>query len=344
MPEQIAVVGAGIIGCLVTRQLLAAVPERRITLIDRDIAGGGASLRSAGVHFPIGRTARLRAMTAFSEDAFRDLLTDQPDLPIHPVDLWAVAAPERAAALRIAFIAPGEEQTVPTDRLGAVTGPPGAVAWPVPGCHVTDVGALVQRLVRELRGAVTLLEGTSVDAIAERPGGVALSLASGETLTVDRLVLAPGPWVNAPAWAALTAPLGLRVKKVVALHLDLPPDDGAPAVLFPEEDAFLVPLRHRGHWLYSYTCPEWDISPDGLQRGLTGQNLGEARAVLERYAPDLAPALRSGRVFCDAYSPAREPVVETVGERGAIVFAGAANGSGYRLAPAIAAETVRRLA
>ncbi|MDT1000338.1 FAD-binding oxidoreductase, partial [Pseudomonas aeruginosa] len=73
------------------------------------------------------------------------------------------------------------------------------------------------------------------------------------------------------------------------------------------------------------------------------QNLDEAQAVLRRYAPDLADRLRSGRVFCDAYSPSREPIVAKIGGGGRIIFAGAANGSGYRLAPAIAAETLSLL-
>jgi len=59
---------------------------------------------------------------------------------------------------------------------------------------------------------------------------------------------------------------------------------------------------------------------------------------LERYLPELADAASSGRVFCDAYSPTGEPCVRTLDQAGRIVFAGAANGSGYRLAPAIASE------
>ena len=71
--------------------------------------------------------------------------------------------------------------------------------------------------------------------------------------------------------------------------------------------------------------------------------LAEVSAWARRYAPELAGRLRSGRVFCDAYSPSREPIVAMVGASGRIIFAGAANGSGYRLAPAIAAETLRLL-
>ena len=67
-------------------------------------------------------------------------------------------------------------------------------------------------------------------------------------------------------------------------------------------------------------------------------NLGAARDCLRQYSPSLAAACHSGRVFCDAYSPDGEPVVRALDESGRIVFAGAANGSGYRLAPAIAAQ------
>lgn len=345
MSERIAILGAGIIGCLIAREVLTAAPGSRITVIDRDLAGCGASLRSAGVHFPVGRTPRVRAMAALSQDYYRDLAIGRPDLPIRPLDLHAVSSREHADALRAIFVAPGEARRPSAGELAdLVTWPEESAVWRVPGSHCADVGTLVQHLLHGLRGAVTLLEGTGVDAVRETGDGVAVSLANGETLVVDRLALAPGPWVNAHPWAALTEPLGARVKKVVALHLDHPVTDGAAAVMFPHEDAFIVPLPHRGHWLFSYTCLEWDVSPDALPRGLSERNLREARAILRRYAPDLAPGLRAGRVFCDAYSPTREPLVTTVGDSGAIVFAGAANGSGYRLAPAIAIEAARLLA
>ncbi|GAA3079868.1 hypothetical protein GCM10020000_77090 [Streptomyces olivoverticillatus] len=45
------------------------------------------------------------------------------------------------------------------------------------------------------------------------------------------------------------------MKKVVALHVEQRPrpDDGV--IVFEDADAFLLPVHHRGHWLFSYTCP-----------------------------------------------------------------------------------------
>jgi glycine/D-amino acid oxidase-like deaminating enzyme len=102
-------------------------------------------------------------------------------------------------------------------------------------------------------------------------------------------------------------------------------------------------MPDRGYWLFSYTCLEWDVVPDELHSGISHRNLREAHDILRRYAPEETPSIRAGRVFCDAYSPTREPIVAVAGHTGNVIFAGAANGSGYRLAPGIATEVVQLL-
>jgi D-arginine dehydrogenase len=344
LASRIAVIGGGIIGCLVAREVLAALPSAKLTLIERDLVGAGASQRSAGVHFPLGGTDRVRAMSVTSQAYYDDLKARFPALPIYPLALDAAAPAGVAPALRSRFVDPGPLQAMDPAAGPSISWPGGGATWRVPGCRVAEVGDLVRSLAFELRDRAEVLEGVRVRAIAERPHGVSLELSTGETCEIEKVVLAPGPWVNAREWREHTAGLGVRVKKVVALHIDHPLQDGDVGVLFPEEDAFLVPLAHRGHWLFSYTCLEWDVLPDELHDGVSEGNLADARAALGRYSPELAGRIRSGRVFCDAYSPAREPLVIAVGGAGNVVFAGAANGSGYRLAPAIAAEAVRLLA
>ena len=316
MSEQkprVAVVGGGIIGCLVAREICARhnpahSPQPDVVLLERDAVGSGASRRSAGLSIPSGATERIRGMAKFSGDYYDHLAQFRPDLPIYPVAMTVVA----------------EES--------------GAAAQSVEGCHYTDVDSLVRALVRDLRERIRVREGVRVTGIESGSGGVELELGTGETLTVDHAVLAPGPWINAPAWRRYVEPLGLRVKKIAALHVDQSPDAGDRVRYFTDDDAFLLPMAYRGHWLFSYTCPEWDVDPDALHDGLSPAVLGEARNLLSRLAPDLAEHATSGRVFCDAYSPDREPRVQALDEAGRIVFAGAANGSGYRLASAIASE------
>ncbi|KUN00497.1 FAD-dependent oxidoreductase [Streptomyces yokosukanensis] len=341
----VAIVGAGILGCVTARETLARFPGASIAVIERDAVAAGASRRSAGLHFPRGSSAAVRAMAEHSERYYRTLKEEDPALPIFGLDTTVVAATAGADRLAEHYL-PGTLHR--TDRLphgpaGRVHLPEGSGAWQVDGGQYADVHALTQCLAAQLRPAVRFLEGTRVVTVDSRPDGVGLALSSGATLTASKVLLAPGPWLKETAWQPWTAGLGLRVKKVVALHVERRPRPTDGAVVFEDDDAFLLPVHHRGHWLFSYTCAQWDVRPDGTDHCLTPVELAEARSVLDRFAPELVPLCTTGRVFCDAYSPDRVPVVRPVDDFMNVIFAGAANGSGYRLAPAIAADAARLL-
>jgi glycine/D-amino acid oxidase-like deaminating enzyme len=331
----IAIVGGGIVGALVTREAAAAFPGAVIVLLERGLIGHGASSRSAGVHFPRGATQRVRSMSRYSHRYWQDLAAEM-DLPLREIEATVVASAGNADAVRNAYLDLGEPVTAAGPAPGW-TAPPGTVVWTVPGCHYADVGAVTTRILTALRDRAAIWEGSEVVAII--PGDDhRLVLRHGAQLRARRVVLCPGPWIAYPAWADLVAPLGIRVKKVVAVHIESVPDANHPLAIFHDEDAFLLPLRDRRHLLLSYTCGVWDVSPDTVERGLSPYDLDDARAVIRRYSPELASRCQSGRVFCDAYSAQRGPIVTEL--RPGLVFAGAASGSGYRLGPAIAGEAL----
>jgi D-arginine dehydrogenase len=338
-PPAVTVIGAGIVGCLVAHEIVARCPQAAVTVIDRDTVGGGASRRSAGLQLPRGGTVRVREMSRYSADFYSKLMANQPSLPIYPLpQTTVISAPDRHAESSVAYLpeaamTPLAALPEPGLRLPAEAG-----LWRIDGCHQADVYGVCSALACELRGRVSFQEGVRVVGIESSESGVLLRLGTGQRLRTDRVVLAPGPWPHAPAWRELVAPLGIRVKKVVALHVEQLPGEQDRAIVFQDEDAFLIPLRNRGHWLFSYTNQEWDVDPDDLFDGLSADNLEQARTFLRRYSPSLAENCSSGRAFCDAYSTSGEPEIRRLDDAGRLIFAGAANGSGYRLAPAIAAE------
>lgn len=332
-----AVIGAGIAGTVAARELARREPAARIAVFDRDLAGSGASRRSAGLHFPRGRTPRVREMTRYSQSYYRQLVREHPAAPIHPLEMLVVASREHAGDLAELYLPEAELEPATGPLPEGVALPGGAALWSGQGCQYAEVAALTQLLAASLRERVAFREAVRVTALEPGPDAVLLRLGTGEELAAGRVLLAPGPWLADPAWARLTALLGARVKKVVALHVDAVPGPKDPAVVFQDEDAFLLPLYERGHWLFSYTCTEWDVDPDRLADGLRAADLAAAREVLGRYSPALAGRCTAGRVFCDAYSPSGEPLARPLDAAGRLVFAGAANGSGYRLAPALAA-------
>jgi len=338
------IIGAGIIGTLVAHEIHARAPHSEVTVLDRDAVGAGASRRSAGLHLPRGGTERVREMSRYSEDFYRKLLANQGSLPIYPLpETSLVSSPDKLAEVERNYVPQSSLRplaTLPNDGIQLAED---ACRWQLDGCHQADVTGLCMALAGELRHRVRFREGVRVTGLEPAEDGVLVRLGTGERLRAGRVVLAPGPWIHAPAWRELLAPLGIRVKKIVALHIEQVPTERDRAIIFHDQDAFLMPLVNRGHWLFSYTCQEWDVDPDDLADGLSADNLAQAQAFLRRYSPSLARDCQAGRVFCDAYSTTGEPRVQRLDPAGRIVFAGAANGSGYRLAPAIAAEAAELL-
>jgi D-arginine dehydrogenase len=350
--RRVAIVGAGIVGCLIARELAAADSDAEIEVLDRDLIGSGVTRRSAGLSLARGATPVTRQMSAFSHRYYADLKASHPHLPIYPLGARLImeGADDPIEAGYLPDLAsPAEvspESGLRQDALAReITWPEQARAWRLAGCHYADVYAVAQALAALARPRVRFREGVEVTGLTAGDSWVTLHCGSGEHLTADQVVLAPGPWLAAPAWRELVEPLGLRVKKIVAMHIEQAPAAGDELIIFESEDAFLLPLAHRGHWLFSYTAAQWDVDPDKLAAGpgLSAGDVEAARSCLRRYSPALAEACGSGRVCCDAYSPSREPVVCALDQAGRIAFAGAANGSGYRLGPAIAAQAVELL-
>ncbi|MCX5386206.1 FAD-binding oxidoreductase [Streptomyces sp. NBC_00083] len=339
----VAVVGGGVIGCMIAREVALRAAHASVLVLDKDAVGSGASRRSAGLHFPRGTSERVRRMSAYSQASYRALLDADPALPIHPVPLLVVS--DRASADQVEAAYLDEAGLSRVDALPDWLPPlsPETAAWTGEGAQYADVGALARVLARSLRPGTTFREGVRVDSLERVGSGYELGLGTGERVTAGSVVLAPGPWLAAPAWRERLAVLDARVKKVVALHIEEPPAARDGVVVFHDEDAFLLPLHGQRRWLFSYTSQVWDVDPDRLTGSLSPSDLAEARDVLLRRAPRLADSARSGRVFCDAYSADREPVVRALDEEGRLVFAGCANGSGYRLAPAIAREAAQLL-
>jgi glycine/D-amino acid oxidase-like deaminating enzyme len=319
MNADVAVVGGGIIGTLVAREIVTRSPAAKVVVVDRDLVGSGASRRSAGLHLPRGATERVRRMALHSESSYDKLR--ELGFPIHSLAMSVRTSQLNAEQLNEIY-------------LGRLTAQPDG-SWTGFGCQHADVYSLTQALVAELRGEVSFREGVAVTAI----DGTTLRVSDGESVEARQIVLAPGPWMNAEPWRDLVSPLGAKVKRIVALHIDQRPSVDDRVTVMHDEDAFLLPFSRRGHWLFSYTCREWDVDPDAPQ-SLSAKHLEEGLQILRRHAPHLAAHCRSGRVFCDAYSGTGEPIVQALNDTGRIVFAGAANGSGYRLAPAIASEAV----
>jgi glycine/D-amino acid oxidase-like deaminating enzyme len=204
--------------------------------------------------------------------------------------------------------------------------------------------ALVEALVTGMRRrGVQVWDGTEVTALQSASEGIRLSMADGRALVASRVVIAIGPWITTGQWQVFASRLGVRVKKIVAMHLDIKPRVDDPVVLFMADDAFLLPDVDGDRYLFSFASQEWDVAPDSARLRITSADRELALEILERRLPGLARHWSGGRVFCDAYTPNRAPLVAASDADPRLCIATGGSGSGFRLAPGIARGALRLL-
>lgn len=344
----LAVIGAGIIGA--TTAYLAHVyrPEWQIILLDRSFAGDGATRYSAALDLPFGRTTRQRTMAARSVIFYRDLKARYPELPIREIPFVLVAHEKNIANAAAAFIdaslhpASAQEWRQVCQKYPDLTLPQECAVMMGSNarhCSSTQLtSALVSKACND--DNVECWEGVELQHIEDIPCGHTLILGDGRTIAAKRVVVATGPWLTSGPVGAFSQAAGVRVKKVAAMHVDWSPPPDAPVLYFAGEDAFLLPLPEQRKLLLSFTAQQWDCPAEISRLRIDPGDRSLALSILNRYCPGLEKYCSGGRVFCDAYSQDRAPLVTRIPTSYSLVIAGACSGSGVRLAPAIALEAL----
>ncbi len=345
----LAVVGAGIVGAAAAYQAAVRRPDWRILLAERSAVGCGATRHSAGLDLPFGETPAKRFLAARSFEAWGRLAAELAPLPLRELPLYAVVGEAALEDAARGFALPGlraadaaEERRL-RRALPDLALRPGQVLLAGGRCRLGFPQAIAEALVARYRtGARRLLwEGVEIASL-RGDGPYALDAADGRTVVSRRVLIATGPWLPTGPAGALARSRGVRTKKIVALHLERPARFSDPVCAFLDDGAFLLPIAERGEWLFSFTCEEWDCAPSGLLL-ISAADRTAALALLGRYCPALSGAATGGRVFCDAYTPDRTPLVASPSAGSGLVVAGGCSGSGYRLAPALAEDALDRL-
>ncbi|MFF3340545.1 NAD(P)/FAD-dependent oxidoreductase [Streptomyces flavidovirens] len=349
VPFDLAVVGTGILGAMVAYRAMLRHPGWRILAVDRQRAGAGATGMSAGFDVPTGRCERQRSMAARSTAFYAELAGRRPASGRRAVDVfWLVSAGGRQALADTLHGSPPEEvDAARAKELAAVfpgltPGPESVLLATGPGSRA--VPAKVARdLLREVRDTPgnAVRDGWHVRAVEPADDGLALLASDGTGVTARRVVVATGPWAVDGPYGDRALAHGLRTKKVVAFHVQSPPPAGAPALVFEDEDAFLLPQPEHGRWLLSITSQEWDVPATRADRlVVTAEDRDIARAVLDRHVPGFGAGLAGGQVHCDSYPPDGLPLVTRADDTGRAVLAVGGAGAGYRLAPAVAEDAL----
>ncbi|XYI03758.1 FAD-dependent oxidoreductase [Sorangium sp. So ce1128] len=355
----LVVVGGGVAGVMTALLARRRHPDLDILLMDRSVLGLGATAYSAFLDLPFGHTEAIRALTTRSAALYRELRESVPELPIVDVEMVGVCAQDgiEQACARLTDGGARRRWTscAGRDDVTIANAPHG---FAVPGGHAVlenmratrCTGGLVDALVRALEaGARTaaprtdVMEGAEVARLSPSAGGCRLDLHDGRSVRGARVALCLGPWLTSALGRLTGARTDARVKKVVSLLIPGEPLGGAPVIYLFEHEAFLMPQPERRRWLFSFRSEEWDVAPDPAVLRLSADDLARATGILRAHFPQGVAAPLGARVFCDAYTPTRDPLIAAVPDLPGAVIVGGAGGSGVRLAPAMAERGLEQL-
>jgi glycine/D-amino acid oxidase-like deaminating enzyme len=346
------IIGGGIIGAYTAWLARKRHPAWHIILCEASLVGSGATHFSAALDIGSGHTPLRSELVVKSRKCLEEVKQTGLVLPVvyshHGIGITGSDSRVQTAAqfpgYHVTEASPGTREEITTRYPGLVVQPGETMLtgfkgeWP----DQNQAAAILCKSFAASQNSC-LMEGTAIVSAVEEQAHWRLQTSRGQLVHAKNVIDCSGPWITSGPAAAAARDAGIRIKKIVAFHISHEASAADHVIYFFNRDAFVMPRPAENRWLFSYRCNTWDVLPDRGQLQITAADVADATSILSDVFPLMAEKLAGGRCFCDAYTESGDPVIRNVGKNNRYVLAGAASGSGYRLAPGIALSAVQLL-
>ena len=322
----VAVIGGGVIGLAVAWR--AAQHGLRVTVLERDQVGGGASHVAAGMLAPISEArateqallelglASARAYPAFVEELIEASGRDPGYLPCGTLaaarDHDEAQALDRELALRRRLGLPVERLRASEAReLEPALAPALRLALEVPDDHAVDPRRLCAALAEAAaRAGVQVRAGTTVAGLLVSQRTVdGVALAGGERLAAEHVVVAAGAWCAQLEGVPASAWVPVHPVKGQILRMRDPAGPGLLTRALRMRGGYVVP-RGDGRYVLGATMEErgfdttvtagaiFELLREAVELlpGVAELAIEELSAGLRPGTPDNAPAIGPGSI------------------------------------------------
>ena len=333
------IIGAGIVGLMTATLALIRKPTMKIAVVDKNILGSGATRYSAAFSTPLSKSAISCDLITRGAKVLQEI---QHHLPIKLIKMPCLYVVDHTCVDQLF------EHYMADDLLSCernVLEDSSYKNWIIPenkrifisqkSAHHVNIAALVEALAKFLRkNKCSIYESCAIHKIEENAGQLMASGANNICFRSKKMITAIGPWQNQSLFFPQIMPNKIcDVKKVAALHFNMIPHEGDPAIVFFDEGAFVLPIHEKNYCLLSFTSEDWGVSPES-NLSISARDIEISKSICDLYAIDFNKLYLGGRVFCDAYSANKEFSINPLGNHMMVVTG--ASGSGYRFSYGLA--------
>ena len=340
MNEPVIIVGAGIVGCSIAREL--AVRGVRCTVVDPRPVAGGATQASAGMLAPYVEAhagGPMLELCVRSLNLYDDWIASLREEG-HAIDyarsgtleiaLSEAQAAHLRAGLRVASAFSRNGEWLDADAVGRevpqLARSAGALRTPLHG-YVNARQLAAALAVSARRHGARFMQGRVERIDRERGGLVVDAGADHPKLEAQTLVLAAGAWMNRIE-GVRTPPLRPVRGQLLQLVAGL---GRIPSILWGP-DCYIVPVRNGAEVLVGATVEEAGFDEHPTEEGVSGL-YAAARGLLPGLPPDPRDAGVQARVGLRPATPDELPVIGVDPGQPGIVFASGHYRNGILLAP-----------
>ncbi|MES2939164.1 MAG: FAD-binding oxidoreductase [Pseudomonadota bacterium] len=357
MSPDVVIVGAGILG-VATAYHLARMGAGRITVVDQEGLGAGATGRSGALIRSNLDTEAQSRLARFSMEVFRHFdACFGTRSAFEPAGMLTVAPAHLGAALSalaqrqarwgtdIRAVSAAQARTL----CPALTLRDGDVVLHEAAAGVGDAQTVLRGYYeRSVALGVSYRFGFRADGVAIESGRVTGITGDGSRLAAGRVVLAAGAWSN-PLLASVGLHLGLvpRLSRLAVFRpSELPGAGRLPAVIDQEQEAWFRPMPGGAILVGAERGGQTGVHPSRIPTATSDGFLDAYLAVLCHrfgFARPIAP--RGGWAGVYMLSPDGLPLAGPIPHIAGLYLLGGDHGGAFKLAPALGlglAETIVR--
>lgn len=336
------IIGGGIIGAMTAALAIIRQPGISMAIIDKNLAGLGATAYSAALSTPLAKSMISQDLINCSKAVIQEI---EREIKLSLITMPAIYAVDEQNLDRFYNLYIGSDLKIIDDSfirtsLGNIhVSPNKKLLLSESDAHSVNLGDLLNKIYLFLRqNSCVVYESCKVCDIITKENGSTV-VCDHLQLSANKIIISIGPWAY-NSHLRKHSNQSFPNKKITALHLNQLPEAQDPIIVSVDDDAFLLPLHARGHWLFSIRSNEWDVSPEDEMK-ISNNDLIIARNTLDKFNLDLDSLFIGGRVFCDSYSDNKELSLDNINKNTLMVSG--ASGSGYRFSYGIADKILKMI-